>query len=90
LALLESIIEINIFAVRDTGPTKKQIHSPKNSIAMRLAAVQAGELLCLSALYAADDNGAIAEALSSDALRNLGRFNTRCERFSKRQMKYVS
>ena len=41
---------------------------------MRLgpAAVRAGDLLCLSALYAADDNGAIAAAVRSEGLRYLG------------------
>jgi enamine deaminase RidA (YjgF/YER057c/UK114 family) len=74
LALLESIIEINIFGVRDTGKITKRIIDHKASAPMRLgpAAVRAGELLCLSALYAADDNGAIAEAIASDGLRYLG------------------
>jgi enamine deaminase RidA (YjgF/YER057c/UK114 family) len=72
--LLESIIEINIFGVRDNGGVKKQIIDHKASAPMRLgpAAVRAGDLLCLSALYAADDNGAIAEAIASDGLRYLG------------------
>jgi enamine deaminase RidA (YjgF/YER057c/UK114 family) len=74
LALLESIIEINIFGVRDNGKIKKQIIEHKASAPMRLgpAAVRAGDLLCLSALYAADDNGAIAAAVHSDGLRYLG------------------
>jgi enamine deaminase RidA (YjgF/YER057c/UK114 family) len=74
LGLLESIIEINIFGVRDNGGVKKQIIDHKASAPMRLgpAAVRAGDLLCLSALYAADDNGAIAEAIASDGLRYLG------------------
>ena len=57
LALLESKIEINIFGVRDSGKIKKQIIDHKASVAMRLgpAAVRAGDLLCLSALYAADE-----------------------------------
>jgi hypothetical protein len=59
LGLLESIIEINIFGVRDSGIIKKHIIDHKASAPMRLgpAAVRAGDLLCLSALYAADDNG---------------------------------
>lgn len=74
LALLESIIEINIFGVRDTGKIQKQIIDHDESAPMRLgpAAVRAGDLLCLSALYAADSNGAIAEAIASDGLRYLG------------------
>ncbi len=74
LALLESIIEINIFGVRDNGKVKKQIIEHKPSAAMRLgpAAVRAGDLLCLSGLYAADDSGVIAEAIASDSLRYLG------------------
>jgi enamine deaminase RidA (YjgF/YER057c/UK114 family) len=74
LALLESKIEINIFGVRDAGATKKQIIEHKPSAAMRLgpAAVRVGDLLCLSALYAADENGAIPAARSSAALRYLG------------------
>jgi enamine deaminase RidA (YjgF/YER057c/UK114 family) len=74
LALLESIIEINIFGVRDTGKITKRIIDHKASAPMRLgpAAVRAGDLLCLSALYAADDDGAIAEAIASDGLRYLG------------------
>jgi len=74
LALLESKIEINIFGVRDGGAVKKEIIEHKGSAAMRLgpAAVRAGDLLCLSALYAADERGAISDALSSAALRYLG------------------
>ncbi|MFL5030823.1 MAG: Rid family hydrolase [Xanthobacteraceae bacterium] len=74
LALLESKIEINIFGVRDGGAVKKEIIEHKGSAAMRLgpAAVRSGDLLCLSALYAADERGAIPDALSSAALRYLG------------------
>src|SRR5450759_348716 len=52
LALLESIIEINIFGVRHSGKIKKQIIDHKASAAMRLgpAGVRAGDLLCLSAI----------------------------------------
>ena len=66
LALLESKIEINIFGVRDAGKIRKEIIEHKPSQAMRLgpAAVRAGELLCLSALYAADENGALPGAPS--------------------------
>ena len=74
LALLESVIEINIFGVRDNGRIKKQIIEHKKSAPMRLgpAAVRAGDLLCLSALYAAEDNGAMAVAVRSAGLRYLG------------------
>ena len=74
LALLESKIEINVFGVRDRGAVKKEIIEHKGSAAMRLgpAAVRAGDLLCLSALYAADERGAIPAALASAALRYLG------------------
>jgi enamine deaminase RidA (YjgF/YER057c/UK114 family) len=61
LALLESKIEINIFGLRDGGKIRKEIIEHKPSQAMRLgpAAVRAGDLLCLSALSAADENGAL-------------------------------
>jgi enamine deaminase RidA (YjgF/YER057c/UK114 family) len=74
LGLTESIIEINIFGVRDSGKVKKEIIDHKSSAPMRLgaAAVRAGDLLCLSALYAADDNGAIPAARQSAGLRYLG------------------
>jgi enamine deaminase RidA (YjgF/YER057c/UK114 family) len=74
LALLESIIEINIFGVRDSGATKKEIIEHKPSSPMRLgpAAVAAGDLLCLSALWAADESGVIAEARNSVGLRYFG------------------
>ena len=41
---------------------------------MRLgpAAVRAGDLLCLSALYAADEDGAIAKVRNTSGLRHLG------------------
>lgn len=66
LALLESKIEINIFGVRDGRKISKEIIEHKPSQAMRLgpAAVRAGDLLCLSALYAADANGALPGAPS--------------------------
>jgi enamine deaminase RidA (YjgF/YER057c/UK114 family) len=74
LALLESKIEINIMGLRDGGKLKKDVIEHKPSFAMRLgpAAVRGGDLLCLSALYAADDNGALPTALSSAALRHVG------------------
>jgi len=74
LALLESIIEINIFGVREGGKVKKQIVEHKPSATMRLgpAAVRAGDLLCLSALYAADQNGAIPAVRNSAGLHYLG------------------
>ena len=74
LGLLESIIEINIFGVRDDGAIKKRIVEHKSSQSMRLgpAAVRAGDLLCLSALYAADDEGLVAAAREAAGLRYLG------------------
>jgi enamine deaminase RidA (YjgF/YER057c/UK114 family) len=74
LALLESIIEINIFGVKDKGAIKKEIISHPTSAAMRLgpAAVRAGELLCLSALYAADENGALPTVSAAAGLKYLG------------------
>jgi len=74
LALLESIIEINIFGVRDAAATKKQIIDHKPSQHMRLgpAAVRAGDLLCLSALYAADEDGALPAARNAASLRYFG------------------
>ena len=74
LALLESKIEINIFGVRDDGKIKKQIIEHNASAAMRLgpAAVRAGDLLCLSALYAADDEGVLPAVGTSSGLRYLG------------------
>jgi enamine deaminase RidA (YjgF/YER057c/UK114 family) len=72
LALLESKIEINIFGVRDAGKIRKEVIEHKPSRAMRLgpAAVRGGDLLCLSALYAADENGALPGAPSG--LRHFG------------------
>jgi enamine deaminase RidA (YjgF/YER057c/UK114 family) len=74
LALLESKIEINIFGVRDSAKIKKRIIDHKASSAMRLgpAAVGVGDLLCLSALYAADAEGALPAARASAGLRYLG------------------
>jgi enamine deaminase RidA (YjgF/YER057c/UK114 family) len=74
LALVESKIEINIFGVRDDAKTKKQIIEHKPSEAMRVgpAAVRAGDLLCLSALYAADQNGALPAVQKSAGLHYLG------------------
>ena len=59
LALLESKIEINIFGLRDAANARKEIIAHPKSDHMRLgpAAVRAGDLLCLSALYAADETG---------------------------------
>lgn len=74
LALLESIIEINILGVRGSGKIKKEIVEHKGSAAMRLgpAAVIAGDLVCLSALFAADENGAQRDATSSAGLKYFG------------------
>jgi enamine deaminase RidA (YjgF/YER057c/UK114 family) len=74
LGLLESKVEINIFGVREASKTKKEIIEHRPSSAMRLgpAAVAAGDLLCLSALYASDADGVIPEAKKSAGLRHLG------------------
>jgi enamine deaminase RidA (YjgF/YER057c/UK114 family) len=74
LALIESKIEINIFGVKDTGRVRKEIIDHRPSQAMRLgpAAVRAGDLLCLSALYAADEDGALAAVRDRAALHYLG------------------
>jgi enamine deaminase RidA (YjgF/YER057c/UK114 family) len=74
LALLESIIEINIFGVRDDAKIKKQIIDHRGSQHMRLgpAAVRAGDLLCLSALYAADAEGAIPPVRDTAGLKYFG------------------
>jgi enamine deaminase RidA (YjgF/YER057c/UK114 family) len=74
LALLESIIEINILGVRAGGRIKKEIIDHKGSQHMRLgaAAVVAGDLACLSALYAADENGALGNATRSAGFKYFG------------------
>jgi enamine deaminase RidA (YjgF/YER057c/UK114 family) len=74
LALLESILEINIFGVRDSGKTKKRIIDHKGSQHMRLgpAAVRAGDLLCLSALYAAGADGAMPQVRNVAGLKYFG------------------
>lgn len=74
LGLTESIIEINIFGVRDDGRIKKQIveHGPSSAMRLGPAAVVAGDLVCLSALYAADENGAMPAVQKSAGLRRLG------------------
>jgi enamine deaminase RidA (YjgF/YER057c/UK114 family) len=74
LALLESIIEINILGVRAGGRIKKEIIDHNGSQHMRLgaAAVVAGDLACLSALYAADENGALGNATRSAGLKYFG------------------
>jgi enamine deaminase RidA (YjgF/YER057c/UK114 family) len=74
LALLDSKIEINIFGLKDKGKINKEIIEHKASSSMRLgaAAVRAGDLLCLSALYAADEEGAIPTVRKSAGLHYLG------------------
>jgi enamine deaminase RidA (YjgF/YER057c/UK114 family) len=74
LALTDSIIEINIFGLRAGGKTKKDIIEHKASQSMRLgpAAVVAGDLICLSALYAADANGAIPAASGAVGFKYFG------------------
>jgi hypothetical protein len=60
--------------VRDKAATKKQIIDHKGSEHMRLgpAAVRAGDLLCLSALYAADADGALPQVRSTVGLKHFG------------------
>ena len=74
LALVESILEINIFGLRDSAKIKKQIIDHKASQHMRLgpAAVRAGDLLCLSGLYAADADGAIPQVRDTAGLKYFG------------------
>jgi enamine deaminase RidA (YjgF/YER057c/UK114 family) len=74
LALLESIIEINILGLRDRAATKKEIIEHKGSEHMRLgpAAVRAGDLLCLSALFAADADGALPQVRNTAGLKHFG------------------
>jgi enamine deaminase RidA (YjgF/YER057c/UK114 family) len=73
-ALLESKIEINIFGVRDQAATKKEIVDHKGSEHMRLgpAAVRAGDLLCLSGLYAADADGGLPQVRNTAGLKHFG------------------
>lgn len=74
LALTEVKVEINMLGVRDGGKIKKQYIDHPESETMRLgpAAVRAGDMLCLSALYAADDDGVIPASRDATALRHLG------------------
>ena len=74
LALLESKIEINIFGVKDAGRVRKEIvdHPPSQAMRLGPAAVRAGDLLCLSALQAADENGALVAVRDASALHYLG------------------
>jgi enamine deaminase RidA (YjgF/YER057c/UK114 family) len=74
LALLDAKIEINIFGVRDGGTVQKQIvdHKPSSSMRLGPASVRAGDLLCLSGLYAADEKGMIPAASNSAGLHYLG------------------
>ncbi len=74
LALLELIIEINIFGLRDDAKITKQVINHDASRDMRLgpAAVRAGDLLCLSALYAADVDGALPQVRGTGGLSKLG------------------
>jgi enamine deaminase RidA (YjgF/YER057c/UK114 family) len=70
----DGIIEINIFGVRDSGATAKQVIDVDLPPGMALgpAAVRAGNLVCLSGLLAAGDDGpAIAPARVRD-LRYFG------------------
>jgi enamine deaminase RidA (YjgF/YER057c/UK114 family) len=74
LGLLESKIEINVLGVRDAGRIRKEVieHRPSRDMRLGPAAVRAGDLLCLSALFAADGNGALPAALAASSLRHFG------------------
>jgi len=74
LGFADAIIEINLLALRDDGATTKTIIEHKPSSAMRLgpAAVQAGDLVLLSGLYAADADGLISTAAEARSVRHLG------------------
>jgi enamine deaminase RidA (YjgF/YER057c/UK114 family) len=74
LALLESILEINIFGLRDDAKIRKRIIEHKGSQHMRVgpAAVRAGDLLCLSALYAADADGVMPQVRNGFGLKYFG------------------
>lgn len=74
LALAEATVEINILGLRDDGRTRKEIvyHEPSRYMRLGAAAVRAGDLLCLSGLYAADENGALPLAAKSAGLKHFG------------------
>lgn len=74
LALTESKIEINIFGVRDGGAIRKEIveHAPSQAMRLGPAAVRAGDLVCLSALSAADADGLLPAARDAAGLRHFG------------------
>ncbi len=68
------IIEINILGVRDDGAIRKEIIAedlPRGA-AFGPAAVRAGDLLCLSALVAADDSGTMVPPALISQLRYSG------------------
>jgi enamine deaminase RidA (YjgF/YER057c/UK114 family) len=74
LALTESIVEINIFGLRDDAKAKKEIieHRPSQHMRLGPAAVRAGDLLCLSALYAADADGVLGPVCDTAGLKYFG------------------
>ena len=74
LGLSEAIVEINIFGVRNNSTIAKRVIDHQPSAPMRLgpAAVCAGDLLCLSGLYAANEDGLLPEISSSRGLHYLG------------------
>jgi enamine deaminase RidA (YjgF/YER057c/UK114 family) len=69
----EGLIEINILGVRDSGSVTKQVVEVdlKAGMALGPAAVRAGNLVCLSGLVAADDEG---PAVSPERVRDLRYF----------------
>ena len=92
LALLESKIEINIFGCATPPRPKKDIitHPKSDHVRLGPAAVRAGDLLCLSALYAADENGALPQAVAAAGLRHFGvPVQHRCAPFSRRPRKIL-
>jgi enamine deaminase RidA (YjgF/YER057c/UK114 family) len=70
----DGIIEINIFGVRDSGAITKQVIDVDLPAGMALgpAAVRAGNLVCLSGLLAADDDGAAINPARVRDLRYFG------------------
>jgi enamine deaminase RidA (YjgF/YER057c/UK114 family) len=70
----DGIIEINIFGLRDSGATAKQVIDVDlpRGMALGPAAVRAGDLVCLSGLLAADDDGPVVAPARVRDLRYLG------------------
>nr|WP_258731775.1 RidA family protein [Ancylobacter mangrovi] len=74
LGFSDAVIEINLIALRDDGATQKQVIDDEASRPMRLgpAAVRAGDLVFLSGLYAADEDGLIPSARRAGHLKPFG------------------